>query len=472
MAGVCHRCQATLPTNGGQAEDTAAENFAGDELAIPGYRIEELLGSGGFGQVVAAVPGVEKDALPTRVAIKIARRDPPQAAAQLRSEARVLAAIGAPAVPALHDQGVLDDGSPYLVMEHIAGPLLATTLARREAPIAGDEFITLATAITRSVARVHDRGFVHRDLKPENIIIAATPLRAVLLDLGLAMPLAAEPVAQPIDRPERGEDTGPAEGTVEYMAPEQCAGPGPADARSDLYALGVVLFEMATGRPPFFGVAAEVYEAHLSRRPPRPSTLAAVSSAAEAIILRCLAKDPAQRYADAHRVIAALQQAAGDRAPSDLSRPGTQPVPDTANRPGRRRASTARSQEKVAILWLRSRCEVAVVEAVIERRQGQIVHLTTGGYVAVFPPQRDHHPLEMAVAACRELCDREVGERMAIELAPVKVRVRSGGTRRYFSTLFGREDRFPRLSDPPGITVGAAATRAHDPPQLSPRARR
>src|SRR5262245_27242696 len=200
-----------------------------EELA--GHRIVDTLGRGGFGAVY--LPG---HAGP-RAAIKLARRN----AACLRIEADAMRRVGPPHVPEVYDVGATDESSAYLVMEYVEAPTLATWLLEpHPIAIAGAQALRLLDA----VAAVHARGLVHRDLKPENVLVPPEPAAIKLIDFGLVL-------GEGITEPAQAESNEIA-GTADYMSPEQCEAE-PIDVRSDVYALGVIVFEMLVQRPPFFG---------------------------------------------------------------------------------------------------------------------------------------------------------------------------------------------------------------------------
>jgi tetratricopeptide (TPR) repeat protein len=285
-----------------------------------------LLGCGGFATVYLACRGDEP------VAVKVAHRpgDP-----RLAREAEILRALGPPTTPRYVDQGVTTDGHPFVVMEYVSLDSLARRLAERT-HAAGEPVAVgrVLLAMCEAIERMHTgAGVVHRDLKPENIVFRPDG-RVALIDFGLACTLRADTGARAGTGTATGAVAGtgtaqltrPGEqlGTHHYMAPEQWAGDGSADARTDIYALGAILFEMLTGRPPYVGDLAAVRRGHTSGRCPRPSELAPVSPAVDDVVLGCLAKRPADRYQRALDVAAAFQLAlsAASIAPTDDGQAG------------------------------------------------------------------------------------------------------------------------------------------------------
>jgi len=185
---------------------------------------------------------------------------------------------------------VLDAGQTnryfYIALPFVKGETLADLLAK-EAPFDEARAARIAEQIAGALAYAHDQGIVHRDVKPSNILLTPDG-QALLTDFG---------VAQAQHHPSLMR-SGQTIGTPIYMAPEQAGSNRPVDGRADLYALGVVLYQMVTGRPPFTGNTPQVMRAHVYTPPPSPATIAPVSPAMEAIILRALAKDAAQRFQD------------------------------------------------------------------------------------------------------------------------------------------------------------------------------
>ena len=179
------------------------------------------------------------------VAIKVARADNSTANESLVREADALLAVGVPHVPAVYAHGHLDDGAAYLVMEFVRAPILGDLLTELPGLMSLDEFERHAFALLTVVGVSHARGLVDCDLKPENVFVDPDLRRqAVRLWIGAAGGAGAAPA-------EATREEAPA-GTPEYMSPEQCEARTDIDARSDLYALGAIFYEMLTGAPPFW----------------------------------------------------------------------------------------------------------------------------------------------------------------------------------------------------------------------------
>ncbi|WP_437322632.1 protein kinase domain-containing protein [Sorangium sp. So ce381] len=300
-------------------------------LRIEGFRIERLLGQGGFARVYAATREGDGRA----VALKVARR---QDDGRIAREAAALARLDPPLVPALLGRGRSGELGPFLVLERLEGCSLARLLA--DLPGAGAMPIAQASAIVRALSAaldaVHDGGLVHRDLKPENVWLRPGG-EVALIDFGLAAQAHADGDARAALGPDLTQ-TGAILGTAAYMAPEQCLGARAVDARADIYALGAMIFELLTGRPPFVGEAAEVRQAHVARRPDLPSSLAQLPEGADEAVLRCLAKDPEARPARASDVARALAASLEARVAPSRGRAASSGAPA-----GRSDASSGRS---------------------------------------------------------------------------------------------------------------------------------
>jgi serine/threonine protein kinase/tetratricopeptide (TPR) repeat protein len=420
-----------------------------------GYRTLHVIGRGGFGTVFAAEPE-SQGAIGAMVAIKLARADRPDAALRLVHELAALTDIGPPYAPAVFGSGELPDGSPYVVMEHLAAPTLAERLAEHHVRSAGPlpDALPIALAILRALEVVHARGWVHRDLKPENLFVDDA-FRAKIVDYGL------------VAGGDRGAELtldGAAVGTAEYMAPEQCERQGGVDARADVYAMGVILHEMLTGAPPFWGAPAAVQQAHVSRRPPRLAA-AGLPSGVEAALQRCLAKDRHERFDSATALRAALERAAaspGHTAPPPAPRPGE---------PGGARASSPRlgdERRTVSLLFFESDADVLAVQKRLVSLGGQLAHASGGRVVIVYGHDLGDNPARPALRAAHELIRGGVATRVRLDVGQVSVQARADGSKRFLSPLFGRAERFPSEADPPGVSVTAAASDVLSDPAAAP----
>jgi serine/threonine protein kinase/tetratricopeptide (TPR) repeat protein len=412
---------------------------------FPGYRTERVIGLGGFGTVYAVRPEGGGPAL----AIKLAHADRPDAAKRLRREFEVLTAVEPPHVPEVFGSGAIAGDTPYIVQELIDAPTLAEHLRVQGGAMPVQRATALSLLLLRSLEAVHRRGYVHRDLKPENIIIDEGRERAVLVDFGLA-------------RDTRGPGAhmtaaGTVLGTPEYMAPEQFEAKSHVDARTDVYAMGVILYELLTGRTPFVGPLPIVREGHKSHRPPRPTTLAprpdAIPQRLEEVVLRCLAKDPVARFRSAAELRAALTTAlAGGnhkaplRSPSrELASPSSRPPPAGAERC------------VVSLLCFESTLDGIALRRSLDPSGGQVLSAEANRHVVAFGPDVDENPARRALETARALLAEGACERVAIDLATVAVRVGHDGSRRIVAPRIARENRFPSPESPPGIVLSAAA---------------
>ncbi len=374
------------------------------------------------------------------VAIKVSRADQPGAGARLRREIRFLERVAPPHVPAVLESGRLADGGTYAVLEYVDWPTLAAELTARAAPLQAGAFAQQAGAILTTLGATHAKGVIHADLKPENIFLQASPARARLIDFGLAR----------LAMGEDEEPLGAIEGTAEYMAPEQCVEGTRLDERTDVYSAGLIFYEMLTGSVPFFGTAADVQEAHRSRRPPRPSGIAAIPHSFEEVILRCLAKEPNERFANAAELQTALDQAAA-RAIEVATTEAPKPIAATAAR--------GREKRSLPIAFFSSAADAAAVQELLAPFGGQLAHAAGDRYAAVFDSDSGGPPVRRAVCACQAFTARRLTERALVDLDQVSIQPRRGGARRYLSALFSRADRYPVASDPPGVLLTEGALR-------------
>ncbi|MDQ2996295.1 MAG: protein kinase [Chloroflexota bacterium] len=264
------------------------------------YTLGELLGQGGMGAVYRS----HHPLLNRSVAIKVmlASVADPQAHQRFLREAQVVAVLAHPHIVNIFDVDV-QDGQPYIVMDFAPGGSLAARL--QGASIGLDETLRMAIPLADALAYAHSQGLIHRDLKPANVLLRLDG-SPVLADFGLARPISVDSAAQITA-------TGTLMGTLAYMAPEQFSG-RPADARTDIYAFGVMLYEMLTGRVPFEGDSAQIMYGHLQQLPAPPRRLnPALPNVIERLILRMLEKNPDLRPQSAAELAAELRvlQSAG-----------------------------------------------------------------------------------------------------------------------------------------------------------------
>ena len=269
------------------------------------YQVQARLGEGGMGVIYRAVDEAGRPVAIKRLHAAVAHS--PELAARFQREAQAQAMLSHPNIAGLHAVGVTDAGEMFFVLELIEGHDLATEL--EQGPLVPARSVALTSQLLSALHHAHQFGLVHRDLKPENILLAKTPdggEQVKVIDFGLVKMLNDVLGAAECERLTR---TGMVFGTPEYMSPEQIMAE-PIDARSDLYAVGIVLFELLTGRRPFeFEEVTELWRAHLFLDAPHLSTvdrsLAGLDDL-DAICQTLLAKKPEQRFANAHAAKRAL----------------------------------------------------------------------------------------------------------------------------------------------------------------------
>ena len=291
------------------------------------YRIIERVGAGGMGVVYRAWDErLERD-----VAIKVLPAGvlaDDDMRARFRKEAMALSRLNHPNVATIHDFNT-ERSVDFLAMEYIPGVTLAAMTRPEALPV--PEIIRLGRQVAEALEAAHEQGLVHRDLKPGNIMV--TPKGLVkLLDFGLAKLLRPP---GPADRTLSLASAESFSGTLAYMAPEQLAGRR-IDQRTDIHALGIVLYEMATGRKLFPQESpSQIVEAILHTRPEAPRKLnPRIPEALERVILKCLEKEPDERYASARELLSDLKTAeSGDMAGLIAGKPGRAPRPSWGRRP-------------------------------------------------------------------------------------------------------------------------------------------
>ena len=418
----------------------------GGAPAIPGMRLLEPIGRGGFATVWAAQ---RDDGGEPCCAVKVAHRPGERIAERFQREADALAAVGPPWVPELLGSGRLADGRPYLVLELLDGRTLADELAGMAAPPPLERVRALADGILTALEAVHARGIVHRDLKPENVFCAGgEPVRARLFDFGLVRVVEAAAAG--------GGDltrAGAILGSAHYMAPEQFSAGAAIDERTDLYAVGVVLYELFTLRVPFVGDANAVELGHRMHRPPRPSQLAPVPHALEEVVLACLAKAPERRPVSASALRGDLAQAFAAAAGARSVR-AEAPAPATGTT-----RLTGHKKEPLVLLAVDGAIGLDALGAACALRGGFVAHQRGERSVAVFTSASES-PMGAAIATARGLA-REVGLRLAIHVTHAALRRRETGPPSVYSADCERSERWtPPAAGWTGILLTEAATGA------------
>ena len=284
------------------------------------YRIVRRLGAGGMGEVFLA----DDTRLRRPVALKVLPAElcgDPELRERFLREARAAAMLSHPNVCAVFDTGEDESGCVYIAMELIEGTTLTERL--RTGPLPESEIVAIASQAADALDDAHRSGLVHRDLKPSNLMLDRRG-RVKILDFGIATRIV-------LARDETGETslTGAGEvlGTTSYMSPEQTLG-RPVDARSDVFSMGVVLYQLASGRLPFPGPGLAETIAGILHAPPPPLDRALASEGLERIIRRCLEKDPSRRYASMADLLRDLRGLGEPRGPSSGT-PHNLPAPTT-----------------------------------------------------------------------------------------------------------------------------------------------
>jgi non-specific serine/threonine protein kinase/serine/threonine-protein kinase len=302
------------------AELDCAEQASPRQIAIGGYRVLRLVGEGGMGEVWEAE---QLEPVARRVALKLVKwgMDTRQVLARFEAERQALALMNHPNIAAVYDAGATDDGRPYFAMEYVEGTSLTEYCDEQRLSIA--ERLALFVEVCSGVQHAHQRGVIHRDLKPTNILVAVQDGRPVpkVIDFGVA-----KAVSQRLTERTLFTELGQWIGTPEYMSPEQAQGGGEdVDTRTDVYSLGVLLYELIAGAPPVtgdelreggfeemrrrireeeplrpstrvsrMGPASE--EAAAKRRTDIPGLARALRGDLDLIVLKTLEKDPSRRY--------------------------------------------------------------------------------------------------------------------------------------------------------------------------------
>ncbi|GAB4566342.1 MAG: hypothetical protein Tsb0020_17940 [Haliangiales bacterium] len=301
QCGAFYDAASFCPKDGARLQDSSGAGERVGQVIGDRYRIVRKIGEGGIGLVFEATHVY----IHKRVALKLLRKQPAaseEAVQRLHREARATSAIGHPNIVKIEDFGVTADDSVFLAMEWLEGESLEARVER--GPLSLDDALVVVEQVCRGLDAAHQTGVIHRDLKPDNIFLVPTDdgEQAKILDFGLAkLEAAGDP---------KLTRTGTFVGTPYYIAPEQAAG-AEVDSRCDIYALGVILYELTTGTLPFTADSAMgIINQHLGVEPEPPRERAparGIPASLDALIVRCLAKAPDERFPTARALGEALE---------------------------------------------------------------------------------------------------------------------------------------------------------------------
>ncbi|MDD7935913.1 serine/threonine-protein kinase, partial [Actinomycetospora straminea] len=309
---------------GGNGSGNAGGNGSGTDEAdgdrFGRYRLQGLIGSGGMGDVYQAVD-TQHDRV---VALKLL---PPlfsgsaEFQERFRRESRIAARLRDPHIIPIHDFGEIDSRL-YIDMRLVDGGTTIATLLRDEGPLPADRAVHLVAQVAEGLDAAHGDGLIHRDVKPSNVLVTARDF-VYVMDFGIAHAIGQTKFGLTM--------TGSTVGTIDYMAPERFVN-GPVDRRVDVYALGCLLYQCLTARPPFEAAEAPALMfAHVHGEPPRPSaSVAGVPPALDDVVVTAMAKDPDHRYATAGELRDAARRAldsGGRTSGGPTGAPLTAPVP-------------------------------------------------------------------------------------------------------------------------------------------------
>ncbi len=294
-----------------QTGATSPDHIIGQ--TVGNYLVTQKLGEGGMGSVYLA----EHPTIGKKVALKVLHAEfasNPEVADRFFTEAKAVNAIGHPNIVDIVDYGVIQSGPGgrdrlvYFIMEYLHGLTLSQVI-RTEAPLPPERALTIALQVADALAASHKASIVHRDLKPDNIILIQRGRErdfVKLLDFGIAKLTGSDGLSSHKTR------TGLVLGTPAYMSPEQCEGRATVDHRTDVYALGVVLYEMLVGRVPFIGEGyGEILVQHLTQQPVPPSQYRMMSPHVEQVVLKALEKRADMRFPTMDEFIRAMSDPVG-----------------------------------------------------------------------------------------------------------------------------------------------------------------
>ncbi|HKU59749.1 MAG TPA: serine/threonine-protein kinase [Gemmatimonadales bacterium] len=495
MLLVCSSCHAPLPSGSthcprcgpGSLALLGADGLGAPREAPPDalgrlaralgetYRVVRMIGRGGFAEVYEVID----TGLQRRLAVKVLRSDlhwSSSAVSRFTQETRAIARLNHPNTIPIHFVGE-GEGLVFYAMPFLEGRTVAELL-RTEGPPGVERTLGIIEPVLEALQQAHEHGLVHRDLKPENIVIEAGTGRPLLVDFG---------IVKNLESPADITETGYIVGTPLYMSPEQALGSHKVDSRSDLYAVGAVLFHLLTGAPPFPGEDSQEIVGRHIREPLPVGSLSrdGIPPWLARVVVRCLAKHPDDRYPSAAALLEALRAGraaapAGVILPSDERQPSTAEdalteqlgsaagpgaVPSHGRRTGRRRIAVAAALIVAAVgttLLTARDADPAAAALVVHNRLVEPIVVTVDDSGLMVAPERDVRipvrsgaPLEAHWAMVRPthagrvlgqgvegaiVADRVEGERRE------RVDASSGGVLRYAPVVINRTHRRLRVT--------------------------
>ena len=411
---------------------------------VEGFTIQKLIGQGGFGAVYRA----QRQSDSSTVALKLALGENPAARKSLAQEIWALRAVSKPFAPEFMGEGFATDGSPYLALEYVNAPTLGQLMEEMPGHWTVDRVASVFGPLLEAMAVVHQAGIVHRDIKPDNFFVAASGSSVMVrvFDFGLSAPAGQMP-----------EPDSAHEGTPEYLSPEQDTADMSMDPRADVYALGVLLYELLAGCLPFPGTTSDMREGHRSRRPPVFARRVGVPQKVEAVVLQCLAKNRERRFANAGELLASLRDvwsaavlntaeyaaitlpganetgsftATGTFAAVTGAGPAAAPKPKAEQRP-------------MGLLFFKPKEGQSVGPAEAKRLGGELASASPAlGLVVAFDHESSDNPVRLAATAAQRAIEMGLADRALVDAFSVLMQVRPNGQRRYVSAGFNRKDRY------------------------------